>query len=194
MVLALIRHGQTDWNLAEKMQGSSDIPLNDTGRAQALVAAAVLAEGDWSAVVSSPLQRARETAAIIAGELSLELGPTYDDLREQNFGSAEGLPITEVDERWPGRSIPDKEPDSVVGERGLRALEEIVDAYGDTDVVVVAHGTLLRCIFATIDGRDQHDYPRLDNASSSLVGRGPDGWRVLTIGGVPTIASEQRLL
>ena len=68
MRLELIRHGQTDWNLADKLQGSSDIPLNDTGRGQALEAAGLLAGVEWSAIVSSPLGRARETAEIIAGE------------------------------------------------------------------------------------------------------------------------------
>ena len=74
MRLELIRHGQTDWNSQDKLQGSSDVPLNDTGRGQALEAARVLAGAEWSAIVSSPLMRARETAQIIAAELGIELG------------------------------------------------------------------------------------------------------------------------
>ena len=74
VTFAFIRHGQTDWNRDDKLQGSSDIPLNAQGREQAHEAAGILADGGWEVVVSSPLQRARETAKIIAHDLGLELG------------------------------------------------------------------------------------------------------------------------
>ena len=63
VTFAFIRHGQTDWNRDDRLQGSSDIPLNDAGRAQAHEAAELLRDGGWQVVVSSPLVRARETAA-----------------------------------------------------------------------------------------------------------------------------------
>ncbi|MDP9116224.1 MAG: histidine phosphatase family protein, partial [Actinomycetota bacterium] len=77
VTFAFIRHGQTDWNRDDKLQGSSDIPLNEVGRQQAREAAAHLGHGGWQVVVSSPLVRARETAEIIAGELAIELGGGY---------------------------------------------------------------------------------------------------------------------
>ena len=76
MIAAFIRHGQTDWNREGLLQGSSDIPLNDTGRAQARDALMTLRSMPWDVVVSSPLRRARETAQIIADALGLELGGT----------------------------------------------------------------------------------------------------------------------
>ena len=100
-MLALIRHGQTDWNLDGLMQGRTDIPLNDTGREQALVAASALSGERWDAVVSSPLVRARETAELIATALGVPLGGSYDELVEQDFGAAEGTPVSELDVRWP---------------------------------------------------------------------------------------------
>ena len=80
---AFLRHGQTEWNREGRMQGTSDIPLNDTGRAQAREAAEHLGHGDWDEIVSSPLVRARETAEIVAAELGLELGPAYPEFVER---------------------------------------------------------------------------------------------------------------
>ncbi|MGW9182427.1 histidine phosphatase family protein [Agromyces sp. NPDC055661] len=184
MLLALIRHGQTDWNLAGRMQGRTDIPLNETGRAQALAAAAPLAAEPWDVVVSSPLDRARETAAIIARELDLPVGGAYDELIEQDFGEAEGTLVSELDVRWPKRDFADMEPDVEVGPRGIRGLDRIAVDHPGARVLAVAHGTLIRFTLAAISGHDPRHYPRLDNASSSYV-RFDDAWGVLTIGGAP---------
>ncbi len=183
MLLALIRHGQTDWNLAGRMQGRTDIPLNDTGREQALVAASALAAEPWDAVVSSPLTRARETAEIIATTIGASLGGTYDELVEQDFGVAEGTLVSELDARWPDRDFADKEPDHEVGPRGIRALERIARDHGRARVLAVAHGTLIRHTLAAITGHDARHYPRLDNASSSMLRFTDAAWRVLTVGG-----------
>ncbi len=184
MVLALIRHGQTDWNLAERMQGRTDIPLNDTGREQALAAASALAGESWHVVVSSPLLRARETAEIIAAHLGVPLGASYDELVEQNFGVAEGTHVAELDTRWPNRDFEGKEPDEEVGPRGIRGLERIARDHDGARVLAVAHGTLIRHTLAAITGHEPRHYPKLDNASSSFVRFTDASWRVLTVGGV----------
>ena len=196
MVLALIRHGQTDWNLAARMQGRTDIPLNDTGRAQARAAASVFAAEPWHAVVSSPLRRARETAAILAEHLEAPLGAAYDELIEQEFGEAEGTLVSELDARWPDRDFAGKEPDHEVGERGVRGLDRVARDHDGQRVLVVAHGTLIRHTLATITGHDPRHYPRLDNLSWSHVRSNPSvaptgsaastdaAWQVLTVAGV----------
>ena len=183
-MLALIRHGQTDWNLAGRMQGRTDIPLNETGREQARVAASALAAEHWDLVVSSPLQRARETAAIIAESLGVPLGRSYDELIEQDFGAAEGTLVSELDLRWPERDFERKEPDEQVGPRGIRGLERIASEHPGARVLVVAHGTLIRHTLATIAGHDPRHFPKLDNASSSFVSFTDAAWRVHTVGGV----------
>ena len=184
MLIALIRHGQTDWNLALRMQGRSDIPLNDTGREQAKVAASALAAEPWDVVVSSPLLRARETAEIIATALDVPLGASYDELLEQDFGVAEGTLVSELATRWPDRDFAGMEPDEVVGPRGIRGLERIALDHPGARVLAVAHGTLIRYTLAEISGHDATHYPRLDNASSSHVRRTDAAWQVLTVGGV----------
>lgn len=91
----VLRHGQTDWNLQARLQGSTDIPLNDTGREQARKAADILAGEGLTKIVASPLSRALETARIVAERLGLE--PEIDDrLIERNFGRFEGMTIDEV--------------------------------------------------------------------------------------------------
>ena len=88
MRFALIRHGQTDWNAQRRLQGRTDIPLNDTGRAQAEAAATRIDRAEWDLVVSSSLGRARETAAILATRLDLPVAGAYDVLVEQDFCAA----------------------------------------------------------------------------------------------------------
>lgn len=193
MLIALIRHGQTDWNLAARMQGRTDIPLNDTGREQALVAASVLENQPWDVVVSSPLDRARETADIIGRALGVPLGASYDELTEQDFGAAEGTLVAELATRWPDRDFADKEPDEEVGPRGLRGLERIALDHPGARVLAVAHGTLIRHTLASISGHETRHYPKLDNASSSFVRFTDASWRVLTVGGVDIVDVLPRL-
>ncbi|MFD4422127.1 histidine phosphatase family protein [Agromyces sp. NPDC058484] len=169
MLIALIRHGQTDWNLAGRMQGRSDIPLNAVGREQARAAASALMSAEtepWDAIVSSPLGRARETAEIIATTVGVPPGATYDELIEQDFGAAEGTLVADLDTRWPDRDFADKEPDDEVGRRGIRGLERIARDHRGARVLAVAHGTLIRHTLAAITGHEVRLYPKLENASS----------------------------
>jgi uncharacterized phosphatase len=187
---AFIRHGQTDWNRDDRLQGSSDIPLNDTGRAQALEAAAVLAGTPWRAIVSSPLKRARETAEIIAAELSIDLGPSYDELVERDYGPLEGQDSSETMERWPNRDYPGAEPLDSVVERGKAGLERIAADYGDQDVVIVCHGTIIRYTLAALADRPV-DGIQNGSVSTFRLERDPAGeqhWDVQTVNGSPLIA------
>lgn len=95
IVFYVLRHGQTDWNVQARLQGSTDIPLNETGRRQARVAAELLGGLGITRIVTSPLSRALETARIVGEPLGLE--PDTDArLIERNFGLFEGLTIDEV--------------------------------------------------------------------------------------------------
>ncbi|GAA1961106.1 histidine phosphatase family protein [Agromyces allii] len=195
-MLALIRHGQTDWNFAGRLQGRTDIPLNAVGRAQARAAASAYAGGYWEAVVSSPLGRARETAEILADALDLPITGTYDELLEQEYGEAEGISWSEVATHWPDRVIPGKEPDHEVSARGMRGLHRIAADHEGRHVLVVAHGGFIRQTLAAISGHEPRHYPRFENLSSSVVQYANAAWHVRSIGGVPyleaAVAIERR--
>lgn len=182
MTFAFIRHGQTDWNRDDKLQGSTDIPLNDTGRAQAHDAVRLLAGQGWQVVVSSPMLRARETAEIIATELGIELGPAYPDFVERDYGELEGGPSSETMARWPNRDYPGAETlDSVVA-RGLAGLARVEAEFVDRNVVIVCHGTIIRYTLASLAG---FPIEGIRNGSISTIERVEDGWRVLTVNGEP---------
>jgi uncharacterized phosphatase len=140
--LVLVRHGQTDWNLQRRIQGSSDIPLNETGRRQAREAAKLLAREHWDAIVSSPLVRARETAEIIAAELGLGEVEIVAALQERNYGAAEGLTGAESEERYHG-SVPGRESSEAVIERVHPALVALAHEHPGKAVLIVSHGGVI---------------------------------------------------
>ena len=155
--LILIRHGETDWNRDRRIQGATDIPLNDTGRAQARATAALLRDrldaSLLATIVSSDLARARETAEIIAEELGLAAPRAYRGLRERAYGEAEGVGLDEFRERW-GDSytaeVPGAEPWADLRTRGIAALGRAVrdhrraTAPAASSLIVVSHGALIR--------------------------------------------------
>lgn len=147
------RHGQTDFNVAGRFQGQSDVPLNDTGRAQADLVARRLAELGPELIVSSDLSRAAATADSLASLVALE--PVRDErLRETAFGDWEGSTRAEVAETWPdelaewaaGADIapPGGESRTQSGRRVADAITDIVQSAEASTIAVVAHGAVLR--------------------------------------------------
>ncbi|HWM34647.1 MAG TPA: histidine phosphatase family protein [Pseudolysinimonas sp.] len=181
-MFAFIRHGQTDWNRDDRLQGASDIPLNDTGRAQAHEAAELLRDGGWQVIVSSRLSRARETAQIIADDLGLELGPAYEALAERDYGVLEGESSSATVARHPDRDYPGAESLASVVSRGTAALARIADDYRDSDVMIVCHGTIIRYTLSALAG---FRLPGITNGSVSRFRLDGDRWRVLTVNGTP---------
>jgi len=151
----LVRHGETDWNRARRIQGATDIPLNDLGRAQAAEAGDLLARRDVARVVASPLSRAAETGAVIARRLGLDEPELVPDLAERRYGEAEGLTGTEVETRFPaGTPVPGRE-----GRRELlgRVLPALVRAGRSVDgglVVVATHGAVIRAVVTHVAEAD----------------------------------------
>lgn len=166
--LELVRHGQTDWNLAGRVQGSTDIPLNEVGRQQAHEAGRRLAASDWDLVVTSPLSRALETARIIAREIGADEPLVVDALRERSFGTAEGLTGPELDERRSrGERVEGRERRHAVVDRVRPALEQLASDYPDAAILVVTHGGVIGSL---VRAATAYEWPiagqLIENASS----------------------------
>ena len=156
-LLYLVRHGETDWNLERRVQGATDIPLNDTGRSQARATGALLATEHWDAVLASPLSRARETADIIAAELGLPAPLTNSAFVERRYGDAEGLVHYEIDARFPGDTpVPGRETRDEVAARVLPALMAVVEERRGQSIVVVTHGGVIRSVLNAVDPVQHH--------------------------------------
>lgn len=187
---ALIRHGQTDWNAQRRLQGATDVPLNDVGRAQARDAVAVLSRYEWDGIVSSPLSRAAETADLIAAGLGRGVDRRVPELTERAFGPAEGLQAgPELDAlRIPG-SFRGAESEDEAACRGLAALEALAKEFRGRRVLVVAHGTLLRVSLSRAIGRSLQS---IDNAVLNLAHHDPiDGWQLEYFNGERVMAAVE---
>jgi broad specificity phosphatase PhoE len=144
--LLLVRHGETDWNAAGRLQGHTDRPLNDYGRRQAVELADRLAAEDVSAVYASDLARARETAEIVGTRLGLDV-VVDTDLRERNWGTWEGLTPGQRD-----AVVFEGETPAEHGVRIMRAVERIAERHPGERVVVVTHGGSMRRLQAAVTG------------------------------------------
>ncbi|WP_404288792.1 histidine phosphatase family protein [Glutamicibacter arilaitensis] len=151
--LALVRHGQTDWNLAGRMQGRTDIALNATGREQAREAGRQLLDDGWELVLASPLSRAQETAELIAAELDIETGAPVADAIERSFGPFEGRVRAELTEEEVAAHAAESESREAVLHRMLRTLSDIVEVNPGRRILVVSHGAAMRITRDALAGR-----------------------------------------
>ena len=152
--LLLARHGETEWSRAGRHTGGTDLPLTPAGEAQATSLAPLLGGRTFGLVLTSPLVRARRTA-----ELAGLTGAIPEaDLREWDYGGYEGITTADIHrtrpgwDLWtdgvpPGRDFPGESPQQV-GDRADRVLARLSEALDEGDVMLVAHGHLLRVLTA----------------------------------------------
>ena len=192
MRLVLWRHGQTIWNAERRFQGQTDIPLDETGQAQAERAARLLAALRPELIVSSDLSRAASTAGALARLTGLEV-VLDKDLRERHGGGWEGLNDAEIRARYPAEhaswSPPDGEPSPVVAERVAAALQRIADRLAEDDedgasrlAVVASHGAALRLGMSRFLGMPEDLFGVLGplaNCSWSVLSLVDNHWRLL---------------
>jgi probable phosphoglycerate mutase len=151
----LLRHGQTPMSVDKRFSGIGDPELTDTGRSQAAAAAARLAASGATAVVCSPLSRARETAGLVATALGLDVA-VEPGLRETDFGDWEGCTFAEVKQKWPreldawladtGVAPPFGESFDATATRVRQARDRILASYGGQTVVLVSHVTPIKTL------------------------------------------------
>ena len=166
----LARHGESDWNAANRFQGHSDRPLTELGRRQAeALADELAATATLTAVYSSPLRRALDTAALVGARLGLTPIPV-EGLREVDVGAWAGLSRTEVERQFPdgfrrwlegGDGWEGGETYAEMSARVLGTLLALAAAHDAEEVLVVSHGGPIRAIQAAAAGMDVHAYRRL---------------------------------
>lgn len=189
--LILVRHGETDWNRTRTIQGQHDIPLNETGLAQAQAVARRLASESIGAIYSSDLARARETARAVAEVHRLAV---IDEpgLRERHWGRFQGYRFDEIEQLAPeaharmlvrdpayeldggGESI------TVLVARVRETLDRLARAHAGVTIVAVAHGGVLDAAWRIATGLAL-DAPRafaLPNAALNVLEASASGWTV----------------
>ena len=144
----VIRHGETEWSLSGQHTGTTDLPLTENGRNLARLLKPFFANHSFDLVLTSPLQRARETCLLAGFDEKAEVDT---NLVEWNYGEYEGLTPKQIHEKRPGWMIftdgcPGGETPAEVGARADRAIDRVRTVRGD--VALFAHGHILRVLVA----------------------------------------------
>lgn len=164
--ICFIRHGETDWNVAKRIQGQTDIPLNETGRSQALAMAFNAAHHGFSAVYSSDLARALDTAKRVAERRGLEVS-ALPELRERHFGIFQGLTAEEglllnpaAHACYMARDVnyDFESGESMLGFAGRvqEAVAYLTRQHPRQSIAVVSHAGALEIIYRKATGRPLH--------------------------------------
>ena len=162
--ILLIRHGETEWNKAQRIQGQIDIALNDTGRSQALRLGQALAQEPIAAIYASDLDRAQVTAQAVASATGVEL-QTDPRLRERHYGAFQGLTYEEIEAQWPqqAKAWRERDPDFAPegGEslldlhaRVLPTLDTLAQRHGGEQIVWVTHGGVIDLLYRAATRQD----------------------------------------
>jgi alpha-ribazole phosphatase len=176
--LLLVRHGLTDWNAAQRFQGQHDVPLNAVGQRQAAALSDRLAGEAIRAIFASDLQRALVTAQAIASRhtCSISFEPR---LREVSFGAWEGLTYAEIAARHPAmlaaweenileNAPPGGETLAQLAGRVQAVLDELLPAYPDDSLLLVAHGGTLQVLICLVLGLPPEKYWQFHLSPGSL--------------------------
>jgi len=201
----LCRHGETDWNLDRKFQGTVDIPLNELGRKQAILISQALEHKNVSAVWTSPLKRAQQTGEVVASAIGIPL-QVDDRLRERNLGVMQGRNPTELREQFPAvidawvKQIPlppeaTAEADHEVVSRIESAMYDLASAYPGKTVALILHGASVRCLLKRAVGGARIKTPKNVSLTTLAVGPGRE-WHLVKVADVshmPKMTREELL-
>ncbi len=202
--IILVRHGQTPWNKDKIFRGTVDVPLNDTGREEAELAGEWLQKETIHAAYSSPLSRARDTAAAICGHHALEVHD-LPGLTDMNYGEWQGLPLPEVQQvyadlyqQWEAAPqtvrFPRGETLEEVQARAWAAVEEVVQRHPGQAVLLAAHRVVNKVLIAQFIGLDNSHFWRIGQDTTAinrfrLVG---DTWHIISVNDICHLRSLKR--
>lgn len=185
-LVCFVRHGQTDWNAAGRMQGWEDSRLTKLGLEQAERCAEHLAADRWDALVSSPLLRARETARIIAGRTGHTEVVEMPSFAERNAGEGAGLTPEEAAQRFSSGGIPGRENDETLKRRVMEGLGELESRFENKRVLVVCHGGVINALLSELsNGEHGLGRTKVENTSITTIQRENGQWKLIQVNQTP---------
>ena len=171
MHVYVARHGQTAWNAENKICGTTDLPLNDVGFAQAEALAEKCGAYSIDLIIASPMLRARQTADAVARKWHIPM-ITDSRLVEQNYGIYEGMdrqtPGFLANKRHFSFRYPGGESMLDVGHRIYSLLEDVKREHGDKNVLIVCHGGVMRLIRSYFEDMTNDDYYHYSEPNASV--------------------------
>ena len=194
--LLLIRHGQTDWNVDGRWQGTIPVGLNDVGRTQAQALATYLAQRQIGSIYTSHLPRAFDTAKAIGDTIGV-IPQTDERLQEFNLGVFQGLTRHEISQRYPNEwhdfeadywnySVTNGESRRALQNRAYDVFQHIVANAVGPEVAVVSHGGTIRMLLLRLfDGAPELNHFHVENTSLTTLVRESDRWRLHELAIVP---------
>lgn len=200
----LIRHGETDWNMAGRWQGHADVPLNELGYRQArLVARRLAREGvQFDAMYSSDLARAFQTAWEIGAVVKVPV-QLLPNLREIDLGTWSGLTYDEIRVAYPteiallehGQDIPRGGAESLnaLRKRVVEAVDALANHHRGATLGLITHGGCIRMLLAHAEnyqGDGFRRFPHIGNTSVSIVRINPQGWEVVQVNDMSHVEEE----
>lgn len=175
----LVRHGQTEWNRIERFRGRADVPLNDTGFKQAAATGKrIAAEWTPTAIYSSPLLRAFQTAEVIANYFNLSV-QSHPGLIDIDYGKWQGLTPEEAQQIYPKQVdnwfnhperaiIPDGESLDELRDRAIRTINELSSRHAGETIVLVSHIVINRIILLGVLGLGNHRFWHIKQATCAI--------------------------
>ncbi len=178
--ICMIRHGETDWNAAGRIQGLEDTDLNQRGREQARKTGLYLQQWPWDAIVTSPLKRAKDTANIIARLNALGSVQAMDHFLERAYGACSGMTRQERNFHFPDGVIPGQEPLVALQQRTLQGLEVLRQMPDKHNILLIAHGGVINAILNVIShGKIGTGITSLHNAGITQIHYAHNRWDIV---------------
>jgi uncharacterized phosphatase len=176
--ICLIRHGETDWNVEGRLQGTTDTSLNAKGVKQAQACSTYLTSSSYDVLITSPLKRAKQTAEIINQQLQLPFHE-MDDFKERSFGDAEGMTYESRRAVYPDKNYPNQEETTDFYNRVMTGLRKVTQLHPNQRVLLVAHGAVIKVILKTFSNDENIlENNRLMNGCISNIHFENEKWNI----------------